>query len=68
LDNSITAMTGHQPHPGTGVTAVGEPTVRIMPEDILKAVGFETYVINPLKVKESINTLGKALEEFKSGK
>ncbi len=25
LDNSTTAMTGHQPHPGTGVTATGEP-------------------------------------------
>jgi Indolepyruvate ferredoxin oxidoreductase, alpha and beta subunits len=68
LDNSVTAMTGHQPHPGTGVTAVGEPTVRILPEDILRAIGFETFVINPLKVKDSISVLAKALEEFKDGK
>ncbi|ADG90504.1 indolepyruvate ferredoxin oxidoreductase subunit alpha [Thermosphaera aggregans] len=68
LDNSVTAMTGHQPHPGTGVTAVGEPTVRILPENILRAIGFETFVINPLKVKDSISVLAKALEEFKDGK
>lgn len=68
LDNSVTAMTGHQPHPGSGYTATGEATAKILPEDVLKAVGFETYVINPLRVKESVATLQKALEEFKKGK
>ncbi len=29
LDNSITAMTGHQDHPGTGVTLMGEPTTKL---------------------------------------
>jgi indolepyruvate ferredoxin oxidoreductase alpha subunit len=29
LDNSITAMTGHQHHPGTGVTLMGEPTTKL---------------------------------------
>jgi indolepyruvate ferredoxin oxidoreductase alpha subunit len=29
LDNSITAMTGHQHHPGTGKTLMGEPTTKI---------------------------------------
>ncbi len=29
LDNSITAMTGHQHHPGTGVTLMGEPTTKV---------------------------------------
>lgn len=29
LDNSTTAMTGHQEHPGTGVTLMGEPTVKM---------------------------------------
>ena len=29
LDNSTTAMTGHQDHPGTGRTLMGEPTVRL---------------------------------------
>lgn len=39
LDNSTTAMTGHQPHPGTGVTASGEPTVRVSMEDLARALG-----------------------------
>jgi indolepyruvate ferredoxin oxidoreductase alpha subunit len=29
LDNSTTAMTGHQDHPGTGRTLMGEPTVKL---------------------------------------
>ncbi len=29
LDNATTAMTGHQNHPGTGVTLMGEPTVKM---------------------------------------
>ncbi len=68
LDNYYTAMTGHQPHPGTGVTAVGEPTKRIPIEDILKAIGFDTYVINPMNVKESIEKVVKAFKEFKEGR
>lgn len=50
LDNSTTAMTGHQPHPGTGVTMMdmvkkkdpnpqGEITHKISIEAVLKAVG-----------------------------
>ncbi len=33
LDNSTTAMTGHQDHPGTGRTLMGEPTVKV---DLIK--------------------------------
>ncbi len=29
VDNSITAMTGHQDHPGTGTTLMGEPTTKL---------------------------------------
>jgi indolepyruvate ferredoxin oxidoreductase alpha subunit len=39
LDNSTTAMTGHQPHPGTGVTVTGEPTVPVSLEALAKALG-----------------------------
>ena len=39
LDNSTTAMTGHQPHPGTGVTATGEATVQVSMEAMAKALG-----------------------------
>lgn len=39
LDNSTTAMTGHQPHPGTGVTATGEPTIQVSLEGLARALG-----------------------------
>lgn len=37
LDNSATAMTGFQPHPGTGSTASGEESFKLKPEDIARA-------------------------------
>ncbi len=68
LDNYYTSMTGHQPDPGTGVTATGELTKRIPAEDILKSLGYSVYVINPIRVNESIEELVKAFEEYKSGR
>ncbi|MBA2869115.1 indolepyruvate ferredoxin oxidoreductase subunit alpha [Methanococcus maripaludis] len=41
LDNRTTAMTGHQPHPGTGKTALGKLTKLIDIEGILKSCGVE---------------------------
>ena len=67
LDNYYTSMTGHQPHPGTGLTAIGEPTYRIPPEDLLKAMGYNTYVINPMNVRESIEKVVEAYKKFKEG-
>ncbi len=37
LDNRWTAMTGHQPNPGTGLTGAGEVTKQIDIEEIAKA-------------------------------
>lgn len=68
LDNYYTAMTGHQPHPGTGITATGEPAYRVPIEDLLKTMGFETYVINPMNVKESIEKVVEAYKKYKEGK
>jgi indolepyruvate ferredoxin oxidoreductase alpha subunit len=39
LDNSITAMTGHQDHPGTGVTLMGEPTTKLDYVALAKSLG-----------------------------
>lgn len=41
MDNGITAMTGHQPHPGSGFGPAGEPRPVVKIEDIAKAVGVE---------------------------
>jgi indolepyruvate ferredoxin oxidoreductase alpha subunit len=39
LDNSTTAMTGHQEHPGTGRTLEHEPTGKVVLEDLARALG-----------------------------
>jgi len=39
LDNGTTAMTGHQDHPGTGVTASGEETHRLDFAALCRAIG-----------------------------
>jgi indolepyruvate ferredoxin oxidoreductase alpha subunit len=62
LDNLTTAMTGHQPHPGTGRTGMGKQTATVSIEEVAKGCGVK-YVkeINPFKVKEATNTIKEAL-------
>jgi indolepyruvate ferredoxin oxidoreductase alpha subunit len=58
LDNSTTAMTGHQPHPGTGVTMMGDIVNKVSIEKILKAIGIETVVTaDPLKLDTAIKVV-----------
>lgn len=45
LDNSITAMTGHQDNPGTGVNLMGEPAPYVKIENVLRAFGYTNIVI-----------------------
>ena len=45
LDNGITAMTGHQNHPGTGKTLMGQPADAIRIEKVLAACGYENIII-----------------------
>lgn len=61
LDNRITAMTGHQPNPGMGVTGMGEPTKEIVIEDVVKALGVENVtVVDPYNIKQTTD----AIREF----
>jgi indolepyruvate ferredoxin oxidoreductase alpha subunit len=41
LDNRTTAMTGHQPHPGMGRTALGEDTAGVDLAGLVRACGVE---------------------------
>ncbi len=41
LDNSTTAMTGHQPHPGTGHTMMGNIVDKIDIEAVLRGIGLK---------------------------
>lgn len=63
LDNRITAMTGHQPHPGTGITATGEQAKIIDPAEIARAIGVEfVATVDPYNVNETYETLVNALK------
>lgn len=49
LDNSTTAMTGHQPHPGTGRTMMGQAVEKVSIEAVLRAIGLTCVeTVDPL--------------------
>ncbi|MBP3232331.1 MAG: indolepyruvate ferredoxin oxidoreductase subunit alpha, partial [Anaerovibrio sp.] len=61
LDNSTTAMTGHQPHPGTGQTMMGEVVAKISIEGILKGIGLDfVKTVNPLDHKAAVEIVQEA--------
>jgi indolepyruvate ferredoxin oxidoreductase alpha subunit len=63
LDNQATAMTGHQPHPGTGVTGMGVPTEKVLIEKVAEGCGVKfVRVVDPFKVKEATAVLKEALQ------
>jgi len=58
LDNSTTAMTGHQPHPGTGRNMMGDIVEKIDIIKILEGIGLTRIVTaDPLKLEESVNAV-----------
>lgn len=61
LDNSTTAMTGHQPHPGTGFTATGDRTEPVSLEAIAKALGAGLVeTINPYDLDAALDVFKRA--------
>lgn len=53
LDNRTTAMTGHQDHPSTGQTLMGEKTLEVDLEALCRAIGISrVQVVNPLNLKQ----------------
>lgn len=74
LDNSTTAMTGHQPHPGTGVTMMGEISQKVSIPAVLSAIGVKSVVtVDPLDlaaaeaaVREAAEVKGVSAVIFKS--
>ncbi len=63
LDNSATAMTGFQPHPGTGLTAMGDHVKPMDIPKILDAVGCKVEVADPFDVAEAEKTLRRLLDQ-----
>jgi len=61
LDNNTTAMTGHQPHPGVGVDALGKQVQKISIEDICKGIGVEVKVQDPFNINDAVQNLYEML-------
>lgn len=63
LDNATTAMTGSQPHPGTGVTLMGPKSEPISIEGVLRALGVKVITrANPLHLDDAIKAAKEAIE------
>ncbi len=64
LDNQITAMTGHQPHPGVDMKGMNyEGFSQISIESVVKGIGVEHIsVIKPYNVKKSIAAIKEAID------
>ena len=63
LDNATTAMTGSQPHPGTGVTLMGPHRKPISIEAVIQALGVECIVhADPLDLEGSIDAAKCAID------
>ena len=64
LDNSTTAMTGHQPHPGTGKTMMGEVIAKISIEQVLKGIGLTAVeMVDPLDHQTAVATVKRVAAE-----
>jgi indolepyruvate ferredoxin oxidoreductase alpha subunit len=63
LDNSTTAMTGHQPHPGVDMKQLNmEGYGRVSIEAVVRAIGVpHVTMIKPYKVKKSIEAIKEAI-------
>ncbi len=63
LDNSITAMTGMQPTPESGITADGHSGKSLSLEDLVKGCGVKYLrVVNPYDIKGMIQETEKAYQ------
>jgi len=62
LDNRTTAMTGHQDHPGTGRTLMGDATKAISIQDIGRACGIERVsTVNPYDLEATERAISEEL-------
>ncbi|MGI6107433.1 MAG: indolepyruvate ferredoxin oxidoreductase subunit alpha [Lachnospiraceae bacterium] len=72
LDNSTTAMTGHQPHPGTGLTMMNfyemkrkgireDVAAAVSIEKILRGIGLEfVETVNPFDLEKAVDAVKRA--------
>jgi indolepyruvate ferredoxin oxidoreductase, alpha subunit len=63
LDNSATAMTGFQPHPGTGKTAMGKKTRIVNMEALCSSLGAEVRIEDPYDMEKTAQTLYELMQK-----
>ncbi len=63
LDNSGTAMTGFQPHPGLAVDAAGKPVQALDIARICESMGVEVRRSDPFDLQQTERTLLEMLEQ-----
>jgi indolepyruvate ferredoxin oxidoreductase alpha subunit len=68
LDNSGTAMTGFQPHPGLAVSAMGDIVPAIDVAKICEAIGARVEIRDPFNLKETQETLNELMEDKEGAK
>jgi indolepyruvate ferredoxin oxidoreductase alpha subunit len=63
VDNRTTAMTGHQEHPGTGRTLLGEETITATVEDFGRACGMKNIAtVDPYDLQTTTEVIRRALD------
>jgi indolepyruvate ferredoxin oxidoreductase alpha subunit len=63
LDNGTTAMTGHQDHPGSGISAQGTVTEKVDIEKLVRGAGVkDVQVVNSFDVKAVRGAIRSALD------
>lgn len=64
LDNSTTAMTGHQPHPGTGKNMMGDIVDKVSIKAILEAIGLKKVIeVNPLDLDAAVGAVNECVAQ-----
>jgi indolepyruvate ferredoxin oxidoreductase alpha subunit len=54
LDNDVAAMTGFQPHPGTGYNVLNDPAAKVDMEQFCRSLGCVVEVSDPFDVRGTI--------------
>jgi len=63
LDNSITGMTGHQDHPGTGKNVQGAPAPAVDLVRLVQSLGINhVYVVDPFNIEEMFKVVERETE------
>ncbi|MFC1930939.1 indolepyruvate ferredoxin oxidoreductase subunit alpha [Chloroflexota bacterium] len=63
LDNGTTAMTGHQEHPGTGISAQGQEANKVELEQLVRGTGVkDVKVVNAFDIKSLRTSVRSAMD------